>query len=470
MQTKKYKINIIEIYILFLLLAYLLRTIGAYSLVPTRIDSLVFTFAGLVGEILFISQLLKVLKQRNFKYYNWLLIAFLTVLFLSTIVNYKFSPIGNIKVLAWQAIFLLMIYSTIFHDFNNQLFFDIFRNIIVIFGFFMSIVSLAMFAIRFSYSTGLENKQNPLRIGIVENRLFGSYTDPNYAAVMAVVIIILSLYYLLGYQKLKTGLRLFYTANIIIQIMYIGLSGSRNGLIVLTLVTFTFIFFKLFHSVKTKAYNIYIRVIISLILAMFCAAMSFVVVDQTKNLLAKTPAITAFDGSKFLKKENDKNINHDKSVSLVRKDVSDSSDVSNLRFTIWKSAVDIFKENPLLGVPPKSLHEYAEKKMPTTYLAKTKLAVHNAYINVLVSTGTIGAIIMLIFLLKAIVNSIISAFTRDIFSKNSHGYHLLAVLTLFLSGFFHNEMFLMATSSALIFWVFLASVQAKNELIKEDKN
>lgn len=465
MQIKKYKLNIVEFYILFLLLAYLLRTIGAYSLIPTKVDSLVFTFAGLVGGILFIMQTIKVFSQRNFKYYDWLLILFLIALFLSIIVNHQFSPIGNIKVLAWQVIFLLMIYSTILQDFKNQLFFDIFRNLIIVFGFLMSIISLGMFAIRFSYLTGLENKQNPLRIGIVENRLFGSYNDPNYAAVMAVVIIILSLYYLINYQKLKLGLRIFYIANIIVQIMYISLSGSRNGLIVLALITFTFVFFKLFHSAKTKAYNIFTRVMISIILAIFCSGISFVVVSQTKDILAKTPAITMFDGSKILKKEIKK---PDKSVSLVRKDVSDSSDISNLRFTIWKSALDVFKRNPIFGVPPKSLHEYAEKNMPDTYLARTKLAVHNAYINVLVSTGFIGAIIMLIFLVKAIINSIISVFTKDIFRENSHGYHLLAILALFLSGFFHNEMFLMATSSALIFWVLLASVQANNNLIKEE--
>lgn len=471
MNKSSYKLSSIEIYILFLLSVYLLRTIGAYNLLPTKIDSLIFAVAGLVGGILFLVQLFKIFIQRKFKYYDWVIVAFLAILFLSIIVNYKYSLIGNIKGLAWQTIFLLMIYSTVFHDFKNELFFDIFRKIIIIFGFVMSSISLCMFITRFSYVTTFDSRQNPLRIGFVENRLFGSYTDPNYAAVMSVVIISLTLYYLLSHKPIKRISKIFYICNIIVQLIYIGLSGSRNGLIVLALTTLVFSFFKFFYYKRVVSQKIISRFLLSLIIGIFFSGLSVVIVSQSKNTLAQLPPITIFDETKVFKKENDVKLNNPKKpISLKRKDVSESSDISNLRFTIWESAFEIFKKNPLLGIPPKSIHQYAQANMPDTYLARTKLAVHNAYINVLVSTGLFGTICLIIFIGKVIMDSLKMVFSKNVFSDSYYGYHLLAILALFLSGFFHNEMFLMSTSSALIFWVFLGSIQAQNTTKKGNEN
>lgn len=61
-----------------------------------------------------------------------------------------------------------------------------------------------------------------------------------------------------------------------------------------------------------------------------------------------------------------------KPVNLTRNDVSDSDDLSNGRFGIWKAGFLMFKQNILFGVGPsrEGIVSYAKAFLPETYVAK----------------------------------------------------------------------------------------------------
>ncbi|WP_270346129.1 O-antigen ligase family protein [Enterococcus thailandicus] len=441
-----------ELYILILYSVTLLRSIGAWSLIPSSIDSMLFNVVGLVGGLILLVEFFEIItKKKNFDY-DISLVLFLTAFFISILLNHQYAFFANIKNFSWEALFLLTIFSLAKNSEVKKSFFVKFQVILVGFGFIMSFISLLMFIFNFSYITPLANKTNPLRLGFVENRLFGAYSDPNYAAVMATIVILFSVYLFLKVSK-SMLMRSLIIINIIIQILYIGLSGSRNGLIVLLALTSVYVFFQLFYSKDYAKHSILKNTLYGVVAAAVVSSAMFLLVDVSKNGISQLPELT----QEISFKQKNTEIKNKDEVNLSRKDVARSGDISNMRFTLWKSGFEIFKTRPFFGVAPKSIHDYAKNELPDTYLAKTNLAVHNAYLNVLVCTGIAGAITAGFFLLKNMIRILRYAFKNNI-KQTEFLYYMLAVLALALSGLFHNEIFFMTTSSPLVFWVFLGGV------------
>lgn len=86
--------------------------------------------------------------------------------------------------------------------------------------------------------------------------------------------------------------------------------------------------------------------------------------------------------------------NKEKAVNLTRNDVSDSDDLSNGRFGIWKAGFLMFKQNFLFGVGPsrEGIVSYAKAFLPESYVAKTGLSLHSFIVHTLAGTGIMGFI------------------------------------------------------------------------------
>ena len=88
---------------------------------------------------------------------------------------------------------------------------------------------------QFGVKIPMDNRYYPLRMGFLGNRLFGVFPDPNFGATISVVVILLSVYYIK--TNSNRAFTLFNSLNILLQLMFISLSGSRTALIVLLTVT-----------------------------------------------------------------------------------------------------------------------------------------------------------------------------------------------------------------------------------------
>ena len=53
---------------------------------------------------------------------------------------------------------------------------------------------------------------------------------------------------------------------------------------------------------------------------------------------------------------------------MERPDVVQSTDISNLRFRIWASAMDIFKTTWLFGASPRNALIYAKEVLPKSFI------------------------------------------------------------------------------------------------------
>ena len=143
-----------------------------------------------------------------------------------------------------------------------------------------------------------------------------------------------------------------------------------------------------------------------------------------------------------------------KHVDTTREDISNSADVSNCRFKIWKSALELFKSSPIFGTSPRNMRTYAKAEFPNGFIAQRSYAVHNAYLDVLTSTGIIGALALAIFFIKYL-----ACIFRFLFlNLKSENYYIIllnfsVVTAVAISAFFLSEIFFVNTIGVLVFWL-----------------
>ncbi|MFC0277277.1 O-antigen ligase family protein [Enterococcus devriesei] len=457
-----------QIYVIVLLISLLLRSINVYSLIPSIYDGALFAFLATMGAIFLLNDFFTSLKARKFTYDKFL-VFFIIVLVISIVVNRQFGVVSNLKLMVWNSIYFFLVYESGKTFYKEDSFFIKINFSLIIAWFVVSFLSLIMFLLKFGYEK-YTSPQERIRIGFLESRLFGLFGDPNYGAIVCIVVSILSIFYLInGWNKKGVLLKLFLIINIAIQFSVLLLSGSRSALLISFVIVgiSTFIYSFIFSS-KRSSRNFVVRMIISLIVTLAVTGFYFLLQKETKDILQTIPEHVKYE----LKFENTKNKvelgtekdnKKNNEVSLVRKDVAQNKDISNMRFSIWKSAIEIFKTTPWVGTSPRNLIPYAQKYLPNTFIAQRLFVAHNTFINVLVSTGIFGFLLFVFFLIWNAISIIIFYFKNRNKLSSSYYIYLAAVTTLVLSGFFVNELILVNTVGALVFWLYLGKLNGHKE-------
>lgn len=455
METKKddYLQKGKNIFIVGLLIMLISRAVGAYSLLPSTIDSVLFSILAIFGSIVLLADFFTRVLKKNRWTYDILLLLFIVIMCISSLLNMKYGLFGNLKFIVWQALYFFIVYDNGISRNRNksdQLLSIISGTLIVIWTSLV-VISLGMFLTQYNYSIQL-SRVNPLRIGMLEGRLFGVFSDPNYGSVMCVVTIFLSLYYIFSKKYSNKWLLTGVYVSIFLNISYIILSGSRNGLITLLVTTFVFVFFSMYQYQLKKKKNLLLNILLSILSGVAVMALVFGVAQLIKIGWSYFPQF-------FEKKQTGTTAGR---VNLTRPDVAQSTDVSNLRFTIWKSAVEIFQSSWLFGTSPKNMIAYAQDVLPNTYIAQRNFSVHNAYLNTLASTGILGGLTFVAFIVTKAARVIAFLFKPITNLLNTRMiYCICGIFALAFSGFFHNEMILVNISGAFLFWFLLGEVIGK---------
>lgn len=121
--------------------------------------------------------------------------------------NLKYGYSENIKLIMWQLIFFFMIYQ-FGKDYSSNFFQSIYLDTFI--GMVLAnLVSLYWFVIQYGIKIPIKYKYYPVRLGWLGNRLFGVYTDPNFGAVISLIVIIIAIYYLVTYKHLNLLFKIF---------------------------------------------------------------------------------------------------------------------------------------------------------------------------------------------------------------------------------------------------------------------
>lgn len=430
------------LYILFFFL--ILRSINVYSLIPSLFDSVVFAVLAVTGGAMVAWNVVTYLRRKSFVSYDWWLLAFLAIMILSSLVNSQYGISGNFKTIVWSAIYFCIIYALAG---NGRLTERFYKTIARIFGwsyFLVSLVSFGMYLIQYNYLRP-GTIETRIRIGFLEGRLFGAFGDPNFGGMFALVLIVICIYGL--FARSDVFPHWFLYINVPLQIFVLVLTGSRSAILIGEVLVAVVLTTVAARSLSKHGTNVFINVVASAItLIISVVAMTFFV-TALKWLLEKLPPLFEF---LQVHRPRGREV-----VSLKRADVADNSDVSNMRFSIWTSALDIFKEKWILGVSPRNMVAYAKDMLPKSLIAQQGFKTHNAWIDLLASTGILGFATMIGFSIKSGVMAFRSLkFNRDtLIDESNFQFLIIAALTGFT--FFVNVIFFTNDVCSFIFWLML---------------
>lgn len=199
-------------YIIYFGTILILKEFGPYDFIPKILNTILVVPAGLVGVLFIVYDLFQMLKARKFTY-NILLFLFLIIMGISSLINYHYGLSSNIKILLNESIYLLVIYEFSHYKDSSKRIIELFAKILIAIWFLLVTISNIMFVFQIQYSIKLPNRFHPLRLGFLENRLFGVFSDPNFASTICLVSIIFSFMFLFQKQIKGKILRILLYVN-----------------------------------------------------------------------------------------------------------------------------------------------------------------------------------------------------------------------------------------------------------------
>lgn len=435
--------------ILFFCYSIIGRIVPLAVLVEGVANQLLYIIFAGVGAILLFVDFLS--ERYMFKTkYSYLMILFLIVTAVSSFINIEYGIADNLKTLVWTSIQLLLLY-TIYIRIGKEKSIRLFKmlfNILITVWLIASMISIVQYIFQIGYYVELGEMVK--RQGIVDNRVFGVFNDPNYASTTALYVIVMSFY--LRQETEKVALKIYYCVSIAIQYIYIILSGSRTAEVcmILTVVTGTVLILK--NKTLQKKWKKLKKIAIIAMSTMLCLILFVGVYSVSKRALVYLPRIfmseQGIDEAK--KKVNDKKI-------LERTDVNEEN-ISNNRTTIWKGYLHSLEGSKnILGLSPRNSLEYIKEKYPNSYVAKTGYETHNAYLTVFVSDGIIGLIIVVLFG-GIVAVRVIKKIDRKKKVENLFVCLLIIEGILLVYSFFFSDLFFVNNLTTTLFWILMGAL------------
>lgn len=440
-----------KIYITIFIIAVLTRVFLPVAMKETQfVNSLIFSIVAVFGgSIVCLDIFTKriFLKQKNI---IWLILFWFACL-ISSIINIRYGFIGNVRNLVWLCISFFLLYPIDQERSSSEIKKEIkyVSNFLIVVWFIACCISFFMFLMQIGFYVDIF-PDSFARMGFIECRLFGVFEDPNYAAVVAFIVIIFSLFNIKTNSKIF--LKIFYAINILINFFYIILSGSRTAEVSAFVATAFVAYFILLKKLKFKNLNYLLKQFISILAALFCSAALIFSMNLTRKFLSYLPDFinSPFETTSISEPRVKKHI------ETNREDVNNSADISNCRFKIWLSALELFKSRPIFGTSPRNMRAYAKAEFPSGFIAQRSYAVHNAYLDVLTSTGIIGAFMLIVFFVKYLIY----IFRFLLLNTQNKNYYMVLfcfsiVVTVAVSAFFLSEILFVNTIGVLVFWLSL---------------
>lgn len=427
------------------------------------VHPLFIAWAGLVAAYsLFI--------KRDFKEITgWKLIAVFTVLTVVTaVVHLSVSPISGIKSLILTLLplyaFLPAFASTPKEKRKSQFFKILIGSAVVMFVF--TLVALIHYFLRVNTVAEFARIVEHIGIRLYDPNandhvyiLFGLFTDTNHAATYSVFF---CLFGLLLFAECKKGLfknqkantigKVFGIVSAVVQFIYYPLANSRGAWLSLLLIMF-FITFTLFVIKKKEDHTSFKTTVLSLlkssvtVLVCSCLIFSCRWVSTTASFSIskifadniKTPQSSVSQTDSDL--DEKEVIDYDKGSFFAGAG----------RLEIWSNGLKIFVKHPILGVNFNNIAHYAKQVIPEHKLANGT-ALHNSYLDLLISYGILGFLPLIIFFGYSVINIL-----KRIFKEKSVNTATVIILgmALFLAcnSFFLSNLFINTTAMYFILLV-----------------
>lgn len=422
----------------------------------------------------------------------WLLVAFIAVSVLSTLINFRFDFISNVKAIGWMCVFFFICYPVGHQSKEERA-----RNIHAVFVTsiitmtVLLLTSLPMYFMHIGYTyfngnaAGTYSTQG---FSSMYMRLWGIFIEPNRAAVYTLAVLLMAIY--LFIKNKKRGIRILLSLFGVLSVLYIVLSSSRTAQASLFAVGGWMAFYCCYTRKEQKPLKKLLLSVGSGVLAVllcYCtiAALSLALPYAKKGIRTVVPTTVedsvhqAYDAAykasgldvKYGYFDPSENSEEDEEEleTLHRTDMEEKDDISNGRFLRWEEGIQVFLKAPIFGTSPRGVSSFAKLHAPNTTLAKYDRVIHNAFLEVLAGVGAVG-FLMIFALLLMVAVALLKATFKEQYNLDTLIMGALA-LNLVICGLLTSDLFFNLTFGGIIFWLTLGNVKRDKEPIcrKEDE-
>ncbi len=426
--------KILGIYIGFFIIYSAAKRIVPFALFMQGLpNDAVYMFFNVASVIMLIAAFF--IDKNELKVYKWpLLLCFVLVTIISSVINAKYGIVANVAVVICSLIHYFLFFSY-YGRVGKEKFIKhikIIMDIVMVFWIIATVVSFVQFYKLTAYRVMLDGVER--RIGFFDNRLFGVFIDPNFAAIISLVLIVMAVMNILS--KKHVALKIWYILTIGINFSYIVLSGSRAVEISMYIIAMAGAFFGIYYYVikQSKAIKKTATICFAVI---FSVAVIFVGGFITKKMWEELPR---FNEEKQKRTE----------VSLDRTDVNEEN-ISNNRFEIWKSYVNAMEGKYVFGMSPRNCLAYAREKYPDSFMVVRNYSIHNGYLAVFAYTGIAGCICIFSFI-AFMVGDVIKYILIKKKADKEYILIVLIVAALAIYSFFFTELFLINNFTSSLIW------------------
>lgn len=364
-----------------------------------------------------------------------LLGGFTVILCVTTLLNYHYNFFDNILGVITFGIQIILFFSYYHMTEKNEFSFTI-QLTALISGLLWTVscgISLAQYLLDIQYRT-LNPIGNIVRQGIIDGRLFGIFSDPNFAAFTSFLVLLLFAY-TFTCRKNKI-VRIYIGICASANIAYIVFSNSRTVFLSVIGTVFFFVLLLTYRrhitdeQVSIKRFFLYAVRNLALTLAGMIAVYSLLCFPMQNIGKQMEPERRAED--------------------LVRDDVG-GDNLTNNRSTIWVNYLDLYKKKPVFGFSINTALPYATEHDPDGYLAQTQYVTHNGYLSLLVETGILGFLFMAAFLIVMLIRNVKRIRIKEKISPDYVLALCLVVAVLIFLICFHDIFFTVNIETMLLY-------------------
>lgn len=287
-------------------------------------------------------------------------------------------------------------------------------------------------------------------LGLRDNRYTGLYTNPNLSSFSSVIALVFC-HYLIGkndtnkpYKKILPNFIILLC--IVSNFLALLLSDSNSSLLFLIVYMTTLLFFRLYQKDRGKKITkIFKHSLILLIICSVGAFGMFFIRDACQQ------------GAEMLINNIHKTENKtDTSNVMLSDDFTEIGrgtdyEISSGRIDSLKKAMVLYNKNPLFGIGKGNIVEYGDR-----YLARgfSFTDLHNGYLTILISTGTVGLTLFMIFAFMIAIRLIKKLSELDI---NDKSFPILFSMIVAYGVFslFERALLFDITFMVVVFWMIL---------------